>query len=422
MKPIVRSIIFVSCLTTSVLLSRCGGGSSLSVPPLTITPASLPNGTLGTVYSQTIQAGGGVAPFSWAVSGVLPHNLQLVPGAGNTATISGTPDTAAQGVAFTIKVTDSANQSATQSYTVSILAEADTLSFSPATGLSFSPQLIGTAGTTQAETVTNNGTSAVTINSIGLTGTNAADFSQTNECGSSLAAGANCSLTVTFTPSQLGPRSASITITDSTLGSPHSVSLSGVGLTSGSNATLSAGSLTFGNQAVGTTSPAQSLTLSNYGSMTLSIVSVAVAANFGENDTCSSSNLTSGASCTINVTFAPSATGGVSGTLSVTDNASGSPQTVSISGTGTTNQDTLTGYCWSDSNINNICTLVKDPAECPAGQPARSPNTVSLGCFFPHGSRLVDTSRHCHSANAHGYCAVMTGSSASVAAATGSLR
>jgi hypothetical protein len=51
----------------------------------------------------------------------------------------------------------------------------------------------------------------------------------------------------------------------------HSLSLSGIGLTSGSNAALSATSLTFGNQVVGTTSPAQSLTLSNYGTTTLAL-------------------------------------------------------------------------------------------------------------------------------------------------------
>jgi hypothetical protein len=333
MKPIVRAFILTLCLISVAILSRCGG-SHQTAPPLTISPASLPNGTLATLYSQTIKAGGGVAPLNWSVTGVLPHNLQLVPGAGSTATLSGTPDTAVQGVAFTIKVTDSANQSVTQSYTVSILAEPDTISFSPPTGLNFSPQLIGTASTKQAETVTNTGTSAVAISSIGLAGTNATDFSQTNGCGSSLAGGANCSLNVTFTPNQLGLRSASITMTDSSVGSPHSVSLSGVGLTSGSNATLSAGSLTFGNQVVGTTSAVQSLTLSNYGTTTLTIVTIVVTTNFGETDTCTVSTLASGASCTINVTFTPSATGSVAGTLSVTDNAQGGSQTVAVTGTG----------------------------------------------------------------------------------------
>ena len=404
MKPIVRPIILALCLISVAVLSRCGG-SHQTVPPLTISPASLPNGTLGTAYSQTMQAGGGVAPFSWSVSGALPHNLRLVPSTGNTATISGTPDTAAQAITFSINVTDSASQSATQSYTVSILAEPDTLSFSPAAGLSFSPQLIGTASPTQAETVTNNGTSAVAISSIGLTGTNATDFSQTNGCGSNLAAGANCSLTVTFTPGQMGPRSATITITDSTVGSPHSVSLSGVGLTSGSNATLSAGSLTFANQVVGTTSAAQSPTLSNYGTTSLTIASIAVTANFGETDTCSGSNLASGASCTISVSFTPSATGSVSGTLSVTDNALGSPQTVSLSGIGTSSQ--AKGFCVVNSNsphrltgnclipevgpIVQECTFQAAPVSCPAGAEAIDPHFKLCG----YAVYTMDTARRC---------------------------
>src|ERR1700719_1289126 len=112
MRALGRSMIFVLCLVSIMFLSRCGGMRQ-TVLLLTISPASLPNGTLGTPYKQTIQVSGGVAPFNWSLIGELPHNLQFVPDAGNTATISGTPDTAAQGVAFTVKVTESANQSAT---------------------------------------------------------------------------------------------------------------------------------------------------------------------------------------------------------------------------------------------------------------------------------------------------------------------
>jgi hypothetical protein len=349
-----RSTIFVLCLVSAVALSRCGGMNQI-VLPLTILPASLPNGTLATLYKQTIQVSGGVAPFSWSLIGELPHNLQLVSDSGTSATISGTPDTAAQGVAFSIKVTDSANQSAIQSFTVSILAEPDTLSFSPTTGLTFSPQFVGTASATQVETVSNNGALAVGINSTGLTGINAADFGQTNNCGSSLAAGANCGLIVTFRPNQIGIRSASIKIVDSTLGSPHSVSLSGMGLTSGANATLSTSILTFGNQAVGTTSPAQSLMLSNYGTTTLTIMSIAASADFGETDTCSGSGLASGASCTIDVTFKPSAAGSASGTLSITDDALSSPQIVLLSGTGVTSMCIPQGGSCFGPGPNNHC-------------------------------------------------------------------
>jgi hypothetical protein len=88
---------------------------------------------IGTSYNQTIQATGGVAPFVWTVStGALPHNLSLSTSTTSTEAVSGVPDTVAQGVAFTIQVTDSAHHAATQAYTVSILLQADSLVLSPA--------------------------------------------------------------------------------------------------------------------------------------------------------------------------------------------------------------------------------------------------------------------------------------------------
>jgi len=326
-KTTVRSPIVFLWVISVAALSGCGG-SQQTVTPLTITPASLPNGTLGLPYNQAIQVSGGVAPFNWTAVGDLPHNLQFAPSAGNTVTISGTPDAPAQAYTFSIEVTDSVKQSATQSYTVSILAEPNTLSFTPAAGLSFGPQLVGTASTTQAATLTNSGSSPIVINSV----TTGGDFSQNNTCGSSLAAGAKCYITVTFTASQTGPRSASITVTDDTTSSPHLLALSGIGVTSGANATLSPTSLNFSSKSVGTASSPLSVTLSNYGTATLNIESIAAAADFGETNSCGAS-LASGASCPINVTFTPGATGSVTGTLSVTDNAFGSPQTVSLSGT-----------------------------------------------------------------------------------------
>lgn len=400
MKPITRILFLASGFMLVAILSRCGG-SQEKVPPLTINPTSLPNGTLGAPYSQTIQAGGGVAPFSWTGIGALPHNLQLIAGAGNVATISGMPDTTAQAVVFSVKVTDSANQSATQSYTVSILPEPDTLTLSPPS-LNFPPQLIGMLSRAQAETVTNTGTSAVVISSVALTGTNAADFNQSNTCGSSLTAGANCTINVTVTPSQLGARSASITITDNTAGSPHSVSLSGVGLTSGPNATWSTTSLTFGNQVVNTTSPAQSITLSNYGTTTLNITSITATANFGETNTCGS--LASGADCAISVTFMPSATGSVNGTLSIADNAPGSPQTVSLTGTGTSSQvkgwcevnslsHALTGTCITPEvgPIVQECFFQPASTSCPAGAPAIESHFKLCG----YAVYTIDTARTC---------------------------
>ena len=349
LKKIGRLVVLVSCFMLALTLTRCGG-SNQPGPSLSITPTSLPNGTLGIPYSQTIEAGGGVAPFTWTLVGALPHNLQLAP-SGNTATVSGTPDTEANGVAFSIKVTDSANESATQSYSVSMLAEPDTLSFAPTAGLSFGPELVGTASTAQTATLSNNGNSGVVINNVAAGG----DFAESNTCGSGLAAGGSCTIKVTFAPSQMGLRKASITVTDDTAGSPHLLSVSGIGLTSGPNATLSVATLNFGSENVGTTSSPLSITLSNYGTVALSIASLAATANFGETDNCIP-GLASGASCTVNVTFRPTTAGPLSGTLSVTDNAPDSPQVVPLGGTGVSGMCVPQGgLCYAPSPNNPCC-------------------------------------------------------------------
>ena len=94
---------------------------TITPPPLAISTTSLPDGMVGTPYSKTIQATGGVAPFTWVISaGTLPSGLNLDNSTTSTLTISGTPDTQQTAVPFTIQVADSANQSATQSYTVNI--------------------------------------------------------------------------------------------------------------------------------------------------------------------------------------------------------------------------------------------------------------------------------------------------------------
>jgi hypothetical protein len=204
-----------------------------------------------------------------------------------------------------------------------------------ATSLSFGNQNVGTASAAQTLTLTNTGTASLTVTSIAVTGSNVGDFAQTNTCGSSVAAGANCTLTVTFTPSAAGSRAASLSISDNATGSPQVVSLSGTGTAPAAN--LSATSLSFGNQNVGTTGVAQTLTLTNTGNTSLTVTSIAVtgsnAGDFAQTNTCGSS-VAAGANCTLTVTFTPSAAGNRAASLSISNNAIGSPQLVALSGTG----------------------------------------------------------------------------------------
>src|SRR5438552_6669975 len=201
------------------------------------------------------------------------------------------------------------------------------------TSLTFSTQAIGTTSAAKTVTLKNTGTTSLTISSIAITGTNAGNFAQTHTCGSSLAAGASCTVCVTFKPTACGSRMAALSIPDRASGSPQIASLSGMGVVSGPNATLSPTCVTFAAQLVGTTSPGKSFTLTNFGSTTLSITSITASGDFSQTHSCGSS-VAPLASCTISVTFKPTQIGTRTGTLSIADNAPGSPQSVALSGTG----------------------------------------------------------------------------------------
>jgi hypothetical protein len=105
---------------------------------------------------------------------------------------------------------------------------APVVSLSP-TSLTFTSQNTGTTSAAQAVTLTNTGTASLTISSIGLAGTNMGDFGETTTCGSSLAAGSNCSINVKFSPTASGTRTASVSIVDNATGSPQSITLTGTG-------------------------------------------------------------------------------------------------------------------------------------------------------------------------------------------------
>jgi hypothetical protein len=203
--------------------------------------------------------------------------------------------------------------------------------------LAFGSQDVGLPSTPQTETVTNTGTDILTISAATIGGTNAGDFATSADTctGATIALDGTCTINVTFTPSVVGNESASLIFTDNASGSPQAVSLTGTG--AAPIAGISSSSLTFSSQNLRTTSSSQPITLSNSGNIALAITSIAVSANFAESDNCNGSVAANG-SCTINVTFTPTVTGPLTGTLTITDNSNevlGSMQTVNLSGTGT---------------------------------------------------------------------------------------
>jgi Abnormal spindle-like microcephaly-assoc'd, ASPM-SPD-2-Hydin len=254
--------------------------------------------------------------------------------AGGSCTISVTFDPTATGPRkASVTVNDNAPGSP-QSISLTGTGVKLTVTVSPTT-LSFGKVNLHVTSPGKIVTLTNTSTSAVTITGITVTGTNAGDFGQTNPCGTSLGAGANCQITVTFAPTALGQRTASLSIADNASGSPQMVSLSGFGVQPVVN--LSPTTLQFPATKVGTTSAPKNITLTNTGLGNLTISQIRIngtnAADFAQTNNCGA-NLAAGGSCMISVTFTPKATGVRRAAVTITDNASNSPQSVNISGSG----------------------------------------------------------------------------------------
>jgi trimeric autotransporter adhesin len=208
------------------------------------------------------------------------------------------------------------------------------------TNVSFGDQAVGTASAAQSVTLANPGSAVLLISSISLTGANSADFEETNKCGTSIAAGSSCAITVSFSPSAVGAQAATVTISDNAIVGTQRISLSGTGTPAPSpSVKLSPVSLTFTAQLVSTTSTTQSVSLTNNGTAALAITSIVTTgasnSDFSQANNCGSS-LPVGASCMIGVTFTPSASGARSASITITDSATNSPQTLSLSGDGLT--------------------------------------------------------------------------------------
>jgi hypothetical protein len=231
---------------------------------------------------------------------------------------------------------------------VSQLVQGAVVKVSP-TSLSFGDQTVNIASAPKNIMLSNSGNTALSIGSIALAGANVPSFSQTNNCGSTLAAGASCTIAVRFKPNSAVSKSASISIHDNAAGSPQSVALSGTGVLGA--VTFSPDSLTFPTQVVFTTSMAKTVELTNSGLGVLDISKIAVTGPFAQTHTCGTT-VNPGDSCTITVTFTPKADGLLTGALSVTDNGSGSTQEASLAGTGTAIQLSPTTLNFGNQPVN----------------------------------------------------------------------
>ena len=216
--------------------------------------------------------------------------------------------------------------------------------------LGFGSVATGSSSAAQAVTITNSGTAAAPVTAISTSG----DFSQTNNCGSSIAAGTSCAVNVVFTPSTTGTRSGNLTATVS--GITTTVALSGTGVAPGPILNANPGSLTFGGTVVGTSSTTQAVTVSNSGTTSATVSGVSTTGDFSQTNNCAT--LAVGASCTVTVTFTPTTSGTRTGAVSITSNANNSPTSVSLTGSGIgTNTNIALGRpATASSSVNGSLT------------------------------------------------------------------
>lgn len=361
----------VSFSPTSLTFSNQAVGTSSSSQPVVLTnngSATLTISSIATTgdFSQTNTCAGTLAP---ALSCTISVTF--------TPTLNGVRS-------GSVVVTDDASGSPqTVSLTGTGFTPTPIVSFSP-TSLSFANQIVGTSSASQPITLTNTGNSSLTVTSLTASG----DFSQTNNCGASLAASASCTINVTFTPTVQGARVGSITLVDNAAGSPHTVGLTGTGVAPG--VTFNPSSLTFPSQAIGVPSTPQSMTLTNSGNAVLNITSITATGDFSRTTTCGAT-LAIGANCTVTVTFTPTVAGTRNGTITVVDNAPGTPHIASLIGGGFTAGLVISGNLTVAGSITFSVAPVSVAPVMGIAPPSLAFGSVTIGNLSTMGLTISNT-------------------------------
>jgi kumamolisin len=315
-------------------LANSGGqqpGFTLSATPSTLT---ISQGSSGTSTITVTPVNGFTGSVTLSASGLpsgVTSGFSTNPTT-STSTLTLTASASAATGTSTVTITGvsgSLTETTTVSLTVTAASGSPVVTLS-ATSLAWGNVVVGATAAAKSVTVTNSGTGTLNISGITVSG----DFAQatsTKPCGSTLAVGKSCIIKVTFTPTQLGARTGTLTLTDNASNSPQTVALSGTGT---AQAKLTPVSATFTAEKVGVSSPAKVFTLTNEQTVALTSIAISTTGDFAVSTTTCGTNLAAKTACTISVVFTPTATGTRTGTLSVADSAVGSPQTSSLKGTG----------------------------------------------------------------------------------------
>ncbi len=312
---------------------------------VTLTPTSLAWGTIfygatGAAKTATLTNAGSatVSITSISVTGTESSEFPI------SADTCGS--TLAAGASCSISVEFKPTSEGTQSATLTVVDGGGTqtsalsgygsaIKFNPVS-LTFSATAVGTSSAPQTTTMTNLNKTAITITSIAIGGANPSDYGETNTCGSTLAAGANCAITVTFTPNTTGSLPANITVTDSDATSPQKVVLNGTGSAPMISYTVTPSSIAFPSENVGLQTACQPVVVTNTGtnSLTISSFTLSPFMVFQLQYGYAPRTLTASEAQTYCIKFVPGAAQAYTGSMSISIQGVSTPSTVSFTGTG----------------------------------------------------------------------------------------
>jgi hypothetical protein len=222
-------------------------------------------------------------------------------------------------------------------------ADSPAIALAPAK-VNFGNQTVSVPSPVQTVTVVDAGSAPLQITQIIPPST---DFTESNDCVGTVAArGGTCTINLVFTPTATGVVTDQVSITDNAANSPQTITVTGDGVNSQQSVTLSPTSFTFPNTIVGSQSPAQTVTITNTGTASITFINsggaspITITGNTSDftitTNTCAALGyvLNVGQSCSVSVIFQPTTSGARAGSLGIYDTATGSPQSVALSGTG----------------------------------------------------------------------------------------
>jgi hypothetical protein len=298
-------------------------GTGVLPPAITFVPSQISFGAVATGTPASVpvkvESTGGVAVTvgtaavsqGFALTGSCPASL--APGASCTLTVSFSPQSTGALAGLLTLPASVAGGSVTAAISADGVLPGALAAFTAS--LTFPSTLEGSASAVQTDTFANSGGVAVAL---GAPQVSSADYSiRSTTCGSSLAAGASCVVTVAFTPTASGDRPGTLMLAASGAGGVSaSVALDGSGLAP-AHLVVTPASLSFGSWADNTTSPAQTLTLSNTGGVGAVLATPVLTGQYSIRANSCPATLASGASCSVSVLFAPTGSGSLSGSLSL---------------------------------------------------------------------------------------------------------